>query len=80
MRTAKEIRKYLKQQKWYKDFVRNTRFRFKYSKSKAKYVIRGYCKKDTIACAFLWDRIPQDHEYWEAIDNRFRNWYNKGGK
>lgn len=44
MRTAKEIRNYLKQQKWYKEFVHNTRVRFK--DRRANYVIRGYCKID----------------------------------
>lgn len=78
MRTAKEIRQYLKQQRWYNDFVHNTRVRYKDRRS--KYIIRGYCKKDTIGCAFLWDHTPQDHEYWEAIYYRFKKWYDKGVK
>lgn len=80
MRTAKEIRNYLKQQKWYKDFVRNTRLRYRYhNKNTVKYVLRGYCKIDTIKCAFYWDRTPQYYKYWKAMDGKFRNWYNKGG-
>ena len=77
MRTAKEIRNYLKQQKWYKDFVRNTKEEF--SKDMVKYITRGYNRGHTIGSGFTWYLTPQGRGYWKAIDNKFREWYNKGG-
>lgn len=77
MRTAKEIRKYLIQQRWYKDFVSNLRYR---GSNVIKKITRGYLKKDTVSCGFMWDATPQGHDYWHRINDTFINWYNKGEK
>lgn len=78
MRTAKEIRQYLRQQKWYKDYVYNVKknIRDPY-RSEA---LRGYMKIQTISAPFLWDETPQGDYYWRRIDDKFMKWYDKGRK
>lgn len=78
MRTAKEIRRYLKQQHWYKEYVRNA----KSIRLKSYYLfhVRGYKGKSTISNAFFWDSSPQGHNIWNHRDVLFVNWYNRGKK
>lgn len=76
MRTAKEIRQYLVQQRWYKDFVRNVS---KYSKNHSKEFLRGYYKENTISGGFFWADTMQGHDYWSRIENNFYSWYKRGG-
>lgn len=77
MRTAKEIRAYLKQQHWYKDFVRNTKKRGDTSLI-LKPCIRGYNGRYTITRAFTWYLTSQGHDVWEYRSRLFSQWYDKG--
>ena len=83
MRTAKEIRKYLKQQKWYKDFIYNAKkhaeiWNIIYPHDEKNF-IRGYKKEMTISSAFIWVEDWQGSTKWSSRDKNFVNWYNKGG-
>lgn len=84
MRTAKEIRKYLKQQKWYNEYTYNTKkFAHLCGQKRENYDkdhIRGYEKLRTISGAFLWYETQQGIDVWALRDETFCQWYNKGEK
>lgn len=73
MRTAKEIRKYLKQQHWYKEYVRNLKFKHLYI-----LFIRGYQGSCTISSAFVWIDTPEGHTVWSRRNLLFLRWYYRG--
>lgn len=77
MRTSKEIRWYLKQQHWYKEYVRETSKFPDYIRMRA---VRGYFGIDTISEAFFWSDTPQGQNTWFHRDVLFVNWYNRGKK
>lgn len=78
MRTAKEIRQYIKQQRWYNDFKKNIeKYGFPHS---ANDFLRGYYKENTISGGFFWQITSQGVEYWGEIEKKFCYWYKKGGK
>ena len=79
MRTAKEIRQYLMQQRWYKDYVRNVKKHPYRTKESKKEVLRGDKKEDTILFAFSWYLTSQGVEYWTNVWDKFMKWYSKGG-
>lgn len=84
MRTAKEIRKYLKQQKWYKDYIYNAKRDAKiwgriYPRDEKNF-IRGYKKEGTICGAFFWMDAFIGSSKWSLRDKNFVKWYNKGKK
>lgn len=76
MRTAKEIRRYLKQQHWYKEYVRN--IANEENKTYCRKFIRGYEGRVSIICAFRWLMNPQRVEVW--VNYLFMNWYNREKK
>lgn len=76
MRTAKEIRRYLKQQHWYKEYVRNVKPRW--SKRNIARYIKGYEGYCTIGGAFFWKKTIQGHRTWMRREELFTNWYNRG--
>lgn len=81
MRTAKEIRKYLKQQKWYNEYTYNAKKFALYIREDKNYCndhVRGYEKSRTISGAFLWDGTQQGIDVWSLRDGAFCEWYNKG--
>lgn len=78
MRTAKEIRRYLKQQHWYKEYVRN--IANEENKTYCRKFIRGYEGGVSIIGAFRWLRAPQRVEVWVVRNYLFMNWYNRGKK
>lgn len=75
MRTAREIRRYLKQQHWYKEYVRKAR-RYPNIFNRA---IRGYLGEDTLYGAF---DFGYGHEFliWYHRQVFFYDWYNRGKK
>lgn len=77
VRTAKEIRQYLRQQRWYKDFLYNTRKSYGKDKKKAKKCLRGYRGSETLLCAFQWYKTPQGQKKWSERALIFRQWYYK---
>ena len=77
MRTAREIRKYLKQQHWYKEYVRDVAKVPDYLRIRA---VRGYLGINTTNSAFFWCDAPQDIRAWSHRDDLFVNWYNRGKK
>lgn len=77
MRTSKEIRQYLKQQHWYKDFVHYTKRENQLYGNYEKVCLRGYFGPETIAYAFLWRRTKEGIRVWRHRDYKFRNWYDK---
>ena len=83
MRTAKEIRNYLSQQLWYKEYIRNSKkFAKSYKMVETNYgkdIIRGYEKSRTICAAFIWSETMQGADIWVSINNKFIEWYNRGG-
>lgn len=78
MRTAKEIRQYLKMQKWYKDYVRNVKNERSLQKKDKKAILRGYNKYATISGAFFWNNTYQGLVFWAKVDEKFLKWYSKG--
>lgn len=78
MRTAKEIRRYLKQQHWYKEYVSN--LKPIWTRRNMICHIRGYKGDCTISAAFLWDATLQGCDTWRRRDKLFTNWYNRGKK
>lgn len=87
MRTAKEIRQYLKSKPWYKDFVYNVKkspyeYKSKYTrtirKADAKRVLKGYFGLETLEAAFSWHRTKEGPYTWALRDQLFEQWYEKG--
>lgn len=77
MRIAKEIRRYLKQQHWYKEYVREVSKFPDYIRIRA---LRGYFGIYTIGSTFFWDDTPQNVHTWSHRDYLFIRWYNRGKK
>lgn len=84
MRTAKEIRQYLRQQRWNKEYIYNARrFGTVYRMIDTNHgndFIRGYEKIRTICAAFIWSKTIEGSDVWNLRDINFRKWYSKGGK
>lgn len=78
MRTAKEIRQYLKCQPWYKDFVYNNKKYGFGNKAYKKYTLRGYRHAGTISRAFSWCSTKEGLTVWVNRDVAFRAWYVRG--
>lgn len=75
MRTAKEIRAYLKQQHWYKEYVRKARsYPNTFNRS-----IRGYFGESTLYAAFFWG-CGREISIWCHRKDLFVDWYNRGKK
>ena len=80
MRTAKEIRQYLIQQRWYKDYVRNVKKNLYLTKKDKKEFLKGYQGDCTILYAFCWIETLQGSVYWSNVWDKFMKWYSKGKK
>lgn len=80
MRTAKEIRQYLKCQPWYNNFkyyTKTSRCYYWHDKSSSKKALRGYRYVDTISVAFSWRYTIEGFDVWDQRDMTFRKWYFK---
>ena len=77
MKTPEQIKAWLEAQPWYEQFEINViGNRFK----TAKEISRTFSGEDgviTIAFAFSWQLTDEGFEFWKAIDEQFRNWYNE---
>lgn len=80
MRTAKEIRNYLKQQKWYNDFVYYTKKNLRKQPKYSKYIrnaLKGYHKDLTIHNAFCWSDTKEGYYVWKFRHLKFNDWYGR---
>ena len=71
MKTKQEIFDYISKQTWYESFCTNC--------------FKSACKLDDykfkfgpslIYSAFNWDVTPEGFDYWDVIDDKYKNWYN----
>lgn len=77
MRTAREIRKYLKQQHWYKEYKRCVKATCFYT---GDLFIRGYKGEVTISSALSWRGSPSGYKAWKHRCLLFHRWYKRGKK
>ena len=78
MKTAEQIKEYLKTQDWFKLYIFNTIKDDNHSDIVEHIVLalNGKYLTNTISSAFIWDNTPEGHTYWNLIDVEFRKWYN----
>jgi len=70
MKTKQEIFDYVSKQTWYVSFCTNCfrraceldNYEFKFS-------------QNLIYLAFIWDYTPEGFDYWNEIDEEYRDWY-----
>ena len=76
MKTEKEIKEYLENKVWYKEFVKNTINQLpKEINGYLHQVISGKNGRGTISSAFTWSLTEEGREYWEEIAKKFISWY-----
>lgn len=66
MKIKNKIKKYLKQQDYYQNFINNV----------GPNGISSY-NIFTIENAFIWTLTPEGYDYWKLIDKEFKKWYNE---
>lgn len=76
MKTAKEIRKFIKSREWYrywKTFILCTDL----SLFKKLFVLTGH-EPQQLFFYFDWSKTLQNSEYWAAAADEFNRWYEDG--
>lgn len=76
MKTPEQIKAWLEAQPWYEQFEINV-IRNWITSLKARKTFSGENGIITIALAFNWQATNEGFEFWNDVDNKFRNWYNE---
>jgi hypothetical protein len=79
MITFNQFASFLKEECAYKAFFENARNLNKDLKNKTDEEIFNsiYAKDLTISGLFVWDSTPEAHDYWDKINNKYRNFCQK---
>lgn len=78
MKTAEQIKEYLKTQDWFKLYIFNI-IKDTFHSDIVENIIsalNGEYLSATISGAFVWGHTPEGHTYWNLIDVEFKKWYN----
>lgn len=73
MKTAEQIKNWLKQQEWYDKFEKYVRECN--CEEFVNEILEGKRGEDTICGAFFWDSTEESNDYWNKIDNQFLSWF-----
>lgn len=76
-RKPKEIRRWLRSNLWYREFLRHAWYG-RTSVRSALAVIGGYCGIDTMNVAFKWSTTLKGQSFWLGKNMDFQNWYQHG--
>lgn len=75
MKTPKQIKKWLRSQRWYPQFVKNMKelrvTGLDYS------ILNGKWGQQTISAGFVWDMSPEGQDFWNDKDTQFLLWYHR---
>lgn len=72
MKTAKQVRRYLRKQLWYKSWLK-----FTYAQQTLEEFLvyfLGFKDEDTLR-GFVWKDTVHGESFWKKADNDFRSWY-----
>lgn len=72
MKTAKQIRRYLRKQVWYKPWLKFT-WRAQTLEEFLVYFL-GFKNENTLR-GFVWRNTVHGASFWNKADNDFRSWY-----
>ena len=76
MRTKEEIKKWLEEKPWFKNYVKNIYLqRLDFNPSTMERFLSGSKGEDTISGAFTWCGTSEEHKFWECVNKEFHNWY-----
>lgn len=79
MKTSEEIKKWLEEHNWYKEF-RDIVYKDNFFAGTAERVLNGEFGIDTISGSFTWFKYSYDNingaNFWNNVNEEFKNWYN----
>lgn len=75
MRTAKEVRRYMRRQAWYRDFRRIILTEKSLSLLEKIRILRGKYGDDTLMDTFTWEDTVQGYEFWRSAMVAMFDWY-----
>lgn len=75
MKTRKEIRTYLRAQRWYAQYMEN----IKHPERKKSNLLNGTYERNSIRKAFDWNETPEGFEFWKKEDIKFQKWIDGPG-
>lgn len=74
MKTADEIKGWLRKQDWFGAFVKNIE-EYYHNDDMLSDIINGEHGRTTILVAFTWRDTEEGHDFWRNIENKFLFWY-----
>ena len=77
MKTPEQIKAWLEARPWYEQFKNNVMRDWSNTSKGIKRTLSGENGITTIALAFNWQISDEGFQFWDDIDEQFRNWYNE---
>lgn len=75
MKNPEQIKAWLEARPWYEQFENNVMRDWSNTSKGIKRTLSGENGITTIALAFNWQLTDEGFEFWKAIDEQFRKWY-----
>lgn len=75
MKKPEQIKQWMIQQEWYPKFVKN--MEKQRILEPCEPILFGLQGKYTIGSAFAWDSTYEGFDFWDNVDRKFLEWFNK---
>ena len=75
MKTSKQIRRYIRRQPWYSNFLTFVMMEEEATLHDKLFILLGREGEATVARAFDWGHTVQGYSYWAFVSAEFIRWY-----
>ena len=76
MRNRRQVASWLERQEWYEAWIYNMHIQNYLDPDQVDEYIYGLHGEDTIFNSVVFRQTPEGQDYWENVNQQFKDWYN----